>query len=133
MQWVFVDAIVRQESDLVRDFIDEHQTRNVVSVDRAFLGTKKQAIITGANVGKESALFAHPANEVTLCVENEHFAVGAENQHEACELRNNALLDLLLDMDAFLQLKSSLRHLPDLDARLLDSQELDRIGQIHLG
>ena len=44
-----------------------------------------------------------------------------------------ALLDVLLDVDPLLQFEIPLVELPELDTAFLDCEELDLIGQVHLG
>ena len=83
-------------------------------------------------MSEESTLLAHCADEVTLAIEDQHFAIGTEDEHEACELGDDALRDLLLDVDSLLELEGALGHLPDLDAGAFDGQELDRVRQVDL-
>ena len=37
-------------------------------------------------MSEESTLLAHCADEVTLAIEDQHFAIGTEDEHEACEV-----------------------------------------------
>lgn len=99
----------------------------------SFLGSKQQAIVTCTDLGEEDALLAHSADEFTLTVKDEYFAVHSENQHEACELRKHALSNHLLNVDPFLQFEDTLGHLPDFDRRFFHGEELDRIGEVDLG
>ena len=99
---LIVEAIVCQESDLIRNLVDEHETGDMVGVHRASLRSEQQSVVTCADVGEKGALLAHRADKFALAVEDEHFAVGAENQHEASQLGNQALPDLLLDVNALL-------------------------------
>lgn len=42
------------------------------------------------------------------------------------------MLDLLFDVDTFLEFESSLRHFPDLDAGLLNTQKAYAVCQVYL-
>ena len=42
------------------------------------------------------------------------------------------MLDLLFDVDTFLEFESTLRHFPDLDARLFNTQEAYAVSQVNL-
>ena len=75
MQWVLIDAVVWQEGNLIRDLIYEHQTSNVIRMRSSFLGSEKQTIVAGADMGEEGTLLADRANEFALTVENENLAV----------------------------------------------------------
>ena len=88
----------------------------MVRMDSASLGSKEQTVITGADVREESPLFADRAHKLPVAVEDKYFAILTENEHKAGQFRDNALLDVLLYVDSFLKLKSTLRHLPHLDA-----------------
>ena len=99
---VFIEAIVRQKSDLIRNLIDKHKTGDVVGVNCASFRPEQKSVVTSANVGEKGALLAHCADEFALAVEDEYLAVGAEDQHEAGQLGNQALFDLLFDVNALL-------------------------------
>ena len=70
--------------------------------------SQKQSVINCADLSEESTALAHCRDKLTLAVKNKHLTIGAENKHEASELRDDTLLDLLLDVDALLQLKGAL-------------------------
>ena len=71
----------------------------------ASLGSKKEPVVTGANMGEESSLFRNSAHELTLAVEDEHLAIGAKNEHETCQFRHDTLLDFLFNVDTFFKIK----------------------------
>ena len=121
MKWILVDAVVWQKGNLIRDLIDEHQTSDMVRVDCATLRAQEQSIITGTYVREESSLSTDCADKLALGVQDQYLAVRAKNQHKACEFRDDTLLDLLLDVNALFKLECALVHLPDFEARSLNS------------
>lgn len=95
--------------------------------------SKQEPVIDSSNLCEECALLLHNRDESTLVVKDEHSTICAKDQHEASQVRDNTLLDLLLDVNPFLKLEGPLSELPDLDARLLNGEEGHRIGQVDLG
>ena len=81
-QGISVEAVVGQQSNLIRDFANELETCNVVSVHSALLGSQQKTVIAGAYLREEGSLLAHSAHELSLTVKDENFAIGAENEHE---------------------------------------------------
>lgn len=65
---------------------------------------------------EERSLSADRADELSLGVKDQDFAIGAKNEHEPREFRHDALLDLLLDVNALFELECTLVHFPDFDA-----------------
>ena len=68
----------------------------------ASLSSKEQAIIACADVSEERPLLADCADELSIAVKDKHFAVGTKDEHKACQLRDDALLDVLFDVNTFL-------------------------------
>lgn len=75
---------------------------------------------------------ANSADELALTVKDENLAIEAKYEHKAREVRDDTLLDCLLNMDSLLQFECALLHFPYLDAELLDSQEFDCIREVDL-
>ena len=79
----------------------------MISMDGATFSAEQQAIVNCADFREKDSLAAHCAHELSLRVQNQHFAVGAKYQEETRQFRDHALSDFLLNVDTLLQLKGS--------------------------
>ena len=74
----------------------------MIGVHGASISSEKQTIITCSYRGEEDSLSLYSADKLTLLIEDQNSAISPKDEHETGQFGDQALLDLLLDMDAFL-------------------------------
>ena len=68
LQQVFVEAVVGQEGQLVRNLCNELEASDVINKYSTALGAKQQPVIACANLCKEDTVLAHCAHKLSSAV-----------------------------------------------------------------
>ena len=128
-----IEDLIWKQGKLVGDLTDVRKAGHVVNQDRTLFRPKQQLVVCHSQRSKKCSRFENCGNEVASLVENQHFAVVAQNYQESSEFGNHNLADSLLNMDSLLKFERTMVELPNFDTVFLKGQETQTLIQVHRG